>query len=88
MCQCTPNLKTPFCGKGDCQWPAKDQDDRSQLEIKRDEEVRDNALTAHYEKEYPQITLTSDMLKLILYDADLPKEKVEEIMTRVAKCQK
>ena len=21
MCKCTPEIKTPFCGKGDCQWP-------------------------------------------------------------------
>lgn len=21
MCQCNPNIRTPFCGKGVCQWP-------------------------------------------------------------------
>lgn len=21
MCKCTPEIKTPFCGKEDCQWP-------------------------------------------------------------------
>lgn len=21
MCRCTPELRTPFCGRGDCQWP-------------------------------------------------------------------
>lgn len=21
MCKCTPSIRTPFCGKGDCQWP-------------------------------------------------------------------
>lgn len=21
MCKCTPEIKTPFCSKGDCQWP-------------------------------------------------------------------
>jgi hypothetical protein len=21
MCRCTPAIKTPFCGRGDCQWP-------------------------------------------------------------------
>lgn len=21
MCQCTPNIRTPFCGRGNCQWP-------------------------------------------------------------------
>lgn len=21
MCKCTPEIKTPFCGKGDCVWP-------------------------------------------------------------------
>lgn len=23
MCQCTPSIRTPFCGKGSCQWPDK-----------------------------------------------------------------
>lgn len=21
MCQCTPNIRTPFCGRGTCVWP-------------------------------------------------------------------
>lgn len=21
MCKCTPQIRTPYCGKGDCQWP-------------------------------------------------------------------
>ena len=21
MCKCTPGIKTPFCGRGDCVWP-------------------------------------------------------------------
>lgn len=24
MCQCTPEIRTPFCGKGKCKWPEKD----------------------------------------------------------------
>lgn len=23
MCKCTPGIKTPFCGRGDCQWPER-----------------------------------------------------------------
>lgn len=23
MCKCTPNLRTPFCGKPGCQWPGE-----------------------------------------------------------------
>jgi hypothetical protein len=23
MCKCTPNIKTPFCGKPGCEWPAQ-----------------------------------------------------------------
>lgn len=26
MCRCTPEIKTPFCGKGDCQWPGSEAD--------------------------------------------------------------
>lgn len=25
MCQCNPMMRTPFCGKGDCQWPKQNQ---------------------------------------------------------------
>lgn len=24
MCQCTPSIKTPFCGKPGCEWPKRD----------------------------------------------------------------
>lgn len=23
MCKCTPEIRTPFCGKPGCQWPAQ-----------------------------------------------------------------
>ena len=23
MCKCTPNIRTPFCGKVGCEWPGK-----------------------------------------------------------------
>lgn len=23
MCKCTPNMRTPFCGKPGCEWPAQ-----------------------------------------------------------------
>lgn len=75
MCQCTPNIRTPFCGKGDCQWPTQ---------VERNNET----LKEKYDKEYPQVSLSLDMLKLILYDSLLPKEKVDEIMTKVANCQR
>ena len=26
MCKCDPRIKTPFCGRGDCQWPPKLKD--------------------------------------------------------------
>lgn len=25
MCQCTPSIRTPFCGKGDCKWPKESE---------------------------------------------------------------
>lgn len=25
MCKCTPNLRTPFCGKPGCEWPHPDE---------------------------------------------------------------
>ena len=21
MCKCTPNIRTPYCGRGECVWP-------------------------------------------------------------------
>lgn len=24
MCRCTPNIRTPFCGKPGCEWPARE----------------------------------------------------------------
>lgn len=23
MCQCTPSIRTPFCGEGSCRWPER-----------------------------------------------------------------
>ena len=25
MCKCTPEIRTPFCGRGDCLWPHFDK---------------------------------------------------------------
>jgi hypothetical protein len=38
MCKCTPTMRTPFCGKGDCVWPHQKKpigvrDDQSQQPI-------------------------------------------------------
>lgn len=30
MCKCTPEIRTPFCGKGDCKWPEDKTDIRQQ----------------------------------------------------------
>lgn len=26
MCKCTPNIKTPFCGKPECEWPQQEKE--------------------------------------------------------------
>lgn len=26
MCKCTPDIRTPFCGKTGCEWPENDAD--------------------------------------------------------------
>ena len=28
MCKCTPNIRTPYCGKGDCVWPNQKKEKR------------------------------------------------------------
>ena len=28
MCRCTPTIRTPFCGKGDCHYPQKMEADK------------------------------------------------------------
>jgi hypothetical protein len=30
MCKCTPNIRTPFCGKPGCEWPAQTSETSSQ----------------------------------------------------------
>ncbi len=39
MCKCTPEIKTPFCGRGDCQWPKETiqsmQEDRLRRDIEK-----------------------------------------------------
>lgn len=32
MCQCDPRIRTPFCGKGDCQWPEAKQENCREIE--------------------------------------------------------
>lgn len=35
MCKCTPNIRTPFCGRGDCVWPgSKPEGAREQVPSK------------------------------------------------------
>lgn len=31
MCKCTPNIRTPFCGKPGCEWPKQVQPDYEEL---------------------------------------------------------
>lgn len=31
MCKCDPCIRTPFCGVGDCQWPARSKEAQSEL---------------------------------------------------------
>lgn len=37
MCKCTPNLKTPFCGKPGCVWPISGTNRPSALDVLCDE---------------------------------------------------
>jgi len=33
MCKCTPGIKTPYCGKGDCRWPAPPPREKNTMTI-------------------------------------------------------
>ncbi len=33
MCQCNPNIRTPFCGNGDCVWPISGTSRPSDLDM-------------------------------------------------------
>lgn len=39
MCKCTPEIRTPFCGKGDCVWPHKKKDGHRQSATKEFEKA-------------------------------------------------
>lgn len=43
MCKCTPAIKTPFCGKADCQWP-KPEGAKSLRE-----QIEDIVVPVHYD---------------------------------------
>jgi hypothetical protein len=32
MCKCIPNMRTPYCGVGDCQWPDQSGNSISNIE--------------------------------------------------------
>lgn len=36
MCQCTPEIRAPFCGKGDCVWPISGEARPSPLDMLMD----------------------------------------------------
>ena len=33
MCKCTPEIRTPFCGRGDCVWPGTHKEGERKTEI-------------------------------------------------------
>jgi hypothetical protein len=37
MCRCTPNVRTPFCGKPGCEWPGE----RSETDTVRMKTIED-----------------------------------------------
>lgn len=47
MCKCNPSIRTPFCGKLECQWP---EQETVKTEPKIDEVW---LLRAYYEADYP-----------------------------------
>lgn len=54
MCKCTPNIRTPFCGKLGCEWPAQ----------KASIEQEENALIAEKLLGWKQDAIDSDGCKL------------------------
>ncbi|AEX56077.1 hypothetical protein KL1_00029 [Burkholderia phage vB_BceS_KL1] len=34
MCKCTPNIRTPYCGKSGCEWPGKKPDNARTLSVR------------------------------------------------------
>lgn len=45
MCKCTPNIRTPYCGKGECVWPHQKKPEGARKSGPfGDEEVAMNAL--------------------------------------------
>lgn len=47
MCKCTPEIRTPFCGKLGCQWPDKQTGKRDKI---MEDSVLENNFTYHSPK--------------------------------------
>ena len=72
MCKCNPSIRTPFCGRGDCNWPSNK------------EGVRDANSTKTWQEEYPLNTFTGETKKeLIKFITDIRKKDEEELLKRI-----
>jgi hypothetical protein len=50
MCKCNPEIRTPFCGKGDCEWPKPEgtRVTKSKFKIERDLKAQAYAKCIHH----------------------------------------
>lgn len=52
MCKCTPAIRTPYCGKGECVWPgSKPEGARSSVPQDMEEFI---ASESYYDPEHPK----------------------------------
>ncbi len=92
MCQCTPSIKTPFCGQGDCQWPPQppkppnrkfamivESDDTSVM-LKRDDEGRELfTINGHVMKvRAPRIEIVGDSVSVSFFMPLAAKDRSKE----------
>lgn len=63
MCMCTPEIKTPFCGKPGCEWPAityTDDDGNPRNERRRKSRSREDERIGHLFEGFDNVIRNAD----------------------------
>jgi hypothetical protein len=56
MCQCTPEIRTPYCGKGSCQWPEeKSKTEATKITLQR--KWAEQAARDYHKKHDPEFAI-------------------------------
>lgn len=81
MCKCTPEIKTPFCGKPGCEWPPESPKSlRSRAARKNDEALQLDRQARQRRDEAREYERKADELEMAL-NAKIPVDRSQRVMT-------